>query len=334
MTRWLFTAFSFAVVIAMSVYAVRHNAPDGVTFFIPWQAHALAFLGFSIEVASRSLKLVWSAKAVGARLTLKTAVKTSLGGDFGASITPARSGAEPARYLILAESGMSIPDAMVVMYTELFFEMFSLVAVVGVILFVFDASAAARVTMTGIVGVYSAVICSMAVAAVMLTRGTLGDEPPSWTGRFMRGGRWAFVRRWVERIRGTVAAFKRMRFGWGAMSLLASFVHVGVRFTILPAIVLSMTSAAVPLGPLIVWPFTFIYGAGVVPAPAGGGAVEWAFHAALGGTIPAAAFAASLLWWRFYTFYLYIAGGAMVAGRMVLRAVREAHEVEEELGRA
>jgi len=56
-----------------------------------------------------------------------------------------------------------------------------------------------------------------------------------------------------------------------------------------------------------------------------------AFLAALGGVIGPSLFAAALLWWRFYTFYIYIVLGAIVAGNTALRAVRKAHEIEEEL---
>ena len=65
------------------------------------------------------------------------------------------------------------------------------------------------------------------------------------------------------------------------------------------------------------------------PAP-GGGFIEVAFRAALGGTIPAAIFAASLIWWRFYTFYLYILLGALAAGRTALRALRGNDEERRE----
>lgn len=336
MKRWLFTALSFAAVLGVSIYAVQAEAPAGVaSLLIPWYAHVLAFLGFAIEAGSRAFKLTWSAKAVGARLPFRTSLRVCLGGDFGASITPARMGAEPARYLILAESGMSIPDAMVVMYTELFFEMISLAAVVWVIVVFFDASPTARLALTGIVGIYSATILGLGALGLFLSWNHVTDTPPAWAAALrITGGKWAFVRRWVDRIRGTVEAFKRMKFRWGAASLASSIVHVGIRFTILPAIVYSMTTGIVPLAPLVVWPFTFIYGAGVLPAPGGGGAVEFAFHTTLGDTIPAAAFAASLVWWRFYTFYLYIALGALVAGNTVLRAIRETQDAEEEFERA
>jgi uncharacterized membrane protein YbhN (UPF0104 family) len=332
--RWLFTAISFAAVIAVSVYAVRSGAADGESLALPWYAHALALLAFTIEVVSRAYKLVWGAKAVRAKLHVQTAARVCLGGDFGAAITPSRSGAEPARYLMLAEAGVGVSDAMVIMYTELFFEVLSLAVVVAAMVLIFDVSTNARVALGGIIGVYAATVGGIGAVGYVLSRRTLGDVPPPWATRlWLTGGRWTFVRRWVDRVRTTVDSFRGMHLGWGAASLGASVVHVAVRFTILPVIVISMVGASAALAPLVVWPFGFIYGAALVPAPAGGGAVEFAFHAALDNTIPNNAFAASLLWWRFYSFYLYIALGVLVAGNTVLRAVRDAQDTEEELER-
>jgi uncharacterized protein (TIRG00374 family) len=332
--RWLFTALSFAAVIAVSIYAVRSEAGEGARLALPWWAHALAFLAFVVEVTSRSFKLVWGAKAVRAKLMFQTATRVCLGGDFGAAITPSRSGAEPARYLMLAEAGVSVSDAMVIMFTELFFEVLSLVVVVAAMVLFFDVSTNARVALVSIIGVYSATVFGIGAVGYVLSRRALGDVPPAWATRLhLTGGRWTFVKRWIDRIRGTVDSFKGMHLGWGLASLGASVVHVAIRFTILPIIVLSMVSSA-SLAPLVVWPFGFIYGAALVPAPAGGGAVEFAFHAALDNTIPNNAFAASLLWWRFYTLYLYIGLGALVAGNTVLRAVRDAQDTEEEFERS
>ena len=48
-------------------------------------------------------------------------------------------------------------------------------------------------------------------------------------------------------------------------------------------------------------------------------------HAAtLSSAIPEGIFVASLLWWRFYTFYLYILVGGLAAGDAALRALRPA----------
>jgi uncharacterized membrane protein YbhN (UPF0104 family) len=76
-----------------------------------------------------------------------------------------------------------------------------------------------------------------------------------------------------------------------------------------------------PLMPLLAWPLALQYGAVVVPTPGGGGLVEVAFRAVLGSSIPASAFGAALVWWRFYTFYLHVLLGALAAGRTVMRAL-------------
>ena len=55
------------------------------------------------------------------------------------------------------------------------------------------------------------------------------------------------------------------------------------------------------------------------------------FRAALGNDIPAELFAAALVWWRFYTFYIYILLGALAAGQTVVRAVRKTEEYESEV---
>jgi uncharacterized protein (TIRG00374 family) len=333
--HWILTAVSFAAVIGVSVYAVRSGAPPGADLFIPAQAHVLAFLAFAVELGARSVKLTWSAKSIGTRLPFMTSLRTSLGGDFGASITPARVGAEPARFLILAESGIPASAAMVILYAELFLEMLSLVVVVAALALLFDASGAATAAMIGVIGGYAAFVLGLGVLGVILSRSAVGADPPHWARRLrLHGRRWDMVQAWFTRLRMTVDAFRTMNYGWASMSLLASIAHVAVRLTILPIIVRSTTDAAVLLAPLVVWPLGIIYGAGVVPAPGGGGAVELAFRATLGRVIPANLFGAALVWWRFYTFYLYVGFGALVAGNTVLRAVRGVEEAEEELEKA
>ena len=335
MKRWLLTAISFAAVLGVSVYAVLSGAPHDVDLAIPFRAHLLAFAAFVAEVVARSLKLTWNAKAVGIELPFTTAVRTSLGGDFGAAITPARMGAEPARFLILAEAGIVASNAMVILFCELFFEVLSLAIVVIGVTVIFKASSNASLAMFGVVGGYALFVLGLGALGVILSRRTVGEEPPPWARTFrVHGKRWEIVQRWFVRLRLTVDAFKRMRYGWAVLSLLASVVHIAVRFTILPVIVYSMTTATVPLAPLVVWPLGIIFGGAIVPAPGGGGAVELVFRATLGHVIPPDAFAASLVWWRFYTFYIYIAFGALVAGNTALRAIREAEEIEEELERA
>lgn len=317
------------------MYAVRSGAPQGLDLSLPPHAHLLAFLAFAAELGARSIKLTWSAKAIGARLPFLTSLRTSLGGDFAASITPARVGAEPARFLILAEAGVPKSAAIVVLYAELFLEMVSLAIVTAIITLVLQPSASATAAIVGVIGGYATFVLGLGLLGLILSRGRLGVEPPRWARRVsLHGKRWAMVQSWFARLRMTVDAVRTMHYGWALAALVASIAHIAVRLAILPLIVAATTSVHVPLGPIVVWPLAIIYGAGVVPAPAGGGAVELAFRATLGRVIPPDLFGAALVWWRFYTFYLYVGFGALVAGNTVLRAVREVQEAEEELEKA
>jgi len=138
------------------------------------------------------------------------------------------------------------------------------------------------------------------------------------------------IQRWLSQVRTTVHNVKHIDLRWATASYLMSVVHVAMRLCVLPAIVYG-AGASAPLAPLALWPLGLLYGAAVVPAPGGGGAVELAFRATLAGVIGPSLFAAALLWWRFYTFYIYIVLGAIVAGNTALRAVRKTAEMEEEL---
>jgi uncharacterized protein (TIRG00374 family) len=257
-------------------------------------------------------------------------VRTCLGGDFGAAITPARSGAEPARFLVLRETGLRASSVLVILYAELFLEVFSLAAVVLGVAIVFRGAGVVLATLVSMVGGYAAVILGIGALALYLSRRTV-DEPPPWARRLrLTGGRWRTIQSALVKLRATIDSVEHVDVRPAVYAFLASVVHVGIRLAVLPALVMTSVPTA-PLAPLALWPLGFLYGAAVVPAPGGGGAVEVAFRAALGSAIPPSLFAAALIWWRFYTFYIYILLGAIAAGNTVLRAIRKTEEYEEEL---
>jgi uncharacterized membrane protein YbhN (UPF0104 family) len=331
--RWLVTALSFAALIGVSVYIV---AADWSTarFTLPPTSHLLAVGAVVLEVASRAQKLVWSAKAFGLRLPFVTAVRTSLGGDFGAAITPARSGAEPARYLILSEAKLAPASAVLILFAELFLEALSLAVVVTIVALIFHDAGRVLGALVGVVGGYSVFVLAIAALGLLLSRRGASGPPPRWALHLgLHAGRWRVVQRWLRQVRRTVDQVKDVDLGPAGLSLLASIVHVAVRLTILPALVLA-AAPGVALAPLALWSFSLFYGAVVVPVPGGAGAVEMAFRAALGDVIPPPMFGAALLWWRFYTFYVYILLGALVAGGAVMRALRKEREMEEEFEQA
>ena len=329
--RWLVTALSFAATLGVSFYMVAGWSHEGASLALPLSAHLFAILAVAVEVLARSLKIRWSAKAAGIRLPLGTALRTCLGGDFAAAITPARSGAEPARFFVLSESGLPASSALVIIYAELFLEVFSLAAVVLTVAVVFRDAGAVLYTLVGVVGAYACVILGIGAAALFLSRSNTHGPPPRWARRLrLHAGRWRTVQRALRKLRATIDSVERVNTGAAVSAFLASFVHVAIRLTVLPALVLTSV-ATVKLAPLALWPLGFLYGAAVVPAPGGGGAVEMAFRGALGDAIPAQLFGAALVWWRFYTFYIYILLGGLAAGSTVLRAIRRTEDYEAEV---
>lgn len=331
--RWLFTALSFAAVIGASVYFIAHWWGEGTSINLPLTAHLLALACVATEVVSRSWKISFGARSIGLRLPFMTSMRACLAGDFGASVTPARSGAEPARFLVLAEAGIPASQALVVLYVELFLEMISLATVVVAVAVVFHNAGSVLGALVGVVGLYSAFVLGVAVLAYALAKRPPRSKPPGWArALFLNERRWHVVERWLAQVRVTIEALRNVRMKWIVASFVASVIHVSVRLVVLPAIVYGAGGNA-PLAPLALWPLGFLYGAAVVPAPGGGGAVELAFSAALKNVIGTRLFAPSLLWWRFYTFYIYIVLGALAAGRTAIRALKKRDELEEELER-
>lgn len=326
--RWLLTALSFLAAIGVSLWVIRSSV-EGSPLGLPLTAHFLALAAVAAETVFRAGKLSLSARAIGERLSLGTALRTSLGGDFAAAITPARSGAEPARFLVLSEAGLRPSPAIVILFLELALELLSLVLIATVAVFALQGEGGMVRAVSAMLGGYAAFVLGLAGAAYVLSRGRASGPPPDWA-RTLRVS--ALVWRWLQRLlrhtRVSVDSVRAAHPAWLLLALLSSVGHIAARLTILPAIVFAY-DASVPLAPLIFWPLALIYGGAAVPAPAGGGLMEVGFKAALDGAVPSAIFGAALIWWRFYTFYLYVPLGALAAGHLVMRAMRRADRPQE-----
>jgi len=322
--RWLLAILSFAAAIGVSLYIVftswpHANHPVSVSLI----THAVLLGVALLELGVRGVKVRLSAVSLRIPMTYGTALRASAGGDFGAAITPARTGAEPARYLIMSEDGMPSANIILVIFAELFLEMISLAIVALAMFLVFRHSGAMIMGMVGLVAMYATfVLGTGALGFILAKRGTYGP-PPRWAQRIgLNAGRWRAVQRSLRQLRTGIEGMRHMRFGIAFLALGASILHIVLRLAILPIIVYSFGVKA-PAAPLILWPIALMYGSVIVAVPAGGGLIEVAFKEALGNAIPARIFAASLIWWRFYTFYIYIILGAIAAGGTVLRALRE-----------
>ena len=270
--RWLITIGSFALMFGASIYVVATHWPAGGMPSLAWAAHGAALLAACFEVMTRSLKIQASAYAVGLPLKFGTAVRVCLGGDFAAAITPARSGAEPARYLVLAESGMAPAGRVVVLFMELFLEMCSLALVCLLLAWTFRGRGASIGGLLGLVGGYSTAVLGAGMIGLMLARNSANGPPPRWAKRLgLHAGRWRGVQRTLRQLRSSVQSLKQANPGLMLIAFLGSVVHVLFKVATLPLLVFlgdrTFSLTMDTLAPLVLWPLALFYGGVVVPAP-------------------------------------------------------------------
>lgn len=319
--RWFITGLSFAVALTVALIVIASSWPEGgAPLGLPWWGHVLALTGVTFELTLRSAKIAFSARACGIPLAFGTAARATLGGDFASAITPSRLGAEPARFLVLSEAGVPAARALLVLFLELFVELVSLVVIAAVLLLIAQSSTA----LTGVVamvGGYATVVLGAGALAYVLARRRVIGPPPRWARAVgVHAGVWRRIRRALAHLRGSVEALRHARMPVMLLSLGCSVAHILGRLTILPIIIYAY-GAEVSLLSLVLWPLVLLYGGALIPAPAGGGALEFGFTAVMDDIIPVGLLAASLIWWRFYSYFIYVLLGAFAAGRTVMRAL-------------
>ena len=187
---------------------------------------------------------------------------------------------------------------------------------------VFRGSGAMILGMVGLVAVYALFVLGSGAIGFALSKRHAAGPAPAWAKYVgLKDGRWLAVQRALAQLSAGIDGMQRCARGLrrGRAAGVARARRAAAR--VLPVIVYSLGAQA-PLAPLILWPIALTYGGVVAPVPAGGGAIEFAFKATLGGAIPAQIFGAALVWWRFYTFYIFVILGAFAAGGTVLRALR------------
>ena len=321
--RWALVAVSFAAALGISAYIFWSGwARAGAPPHIPLMVHAIALAAVFAEIATRSVKIHWSAAALRIPLRFGTSLRVCLGGDFGASISPSRSGAEPARFLVLAKAGVPAAGTLLILFTELFLEMTSLAVLCAVLVFVFGGSGRVFPLMTSMVGGYAVIVLSVGAFGHVLAHRNAHGPPPRWARAIgLHAGRWRRVQLSLRSLRTSIAALRHARLGPMILAFFASMLHVSLRLAVLPVIALAM-DPSLPVSKLVLWPLVLLYGGAIAPAPGGGGAVEYGFKVAFSRVMSPAVLGGALVWWRFYTFYLYVLFGAIAAGGTVLGAMR------------
>jgi uncharacterized membrane protein YbhN (UPF0104 family) len=321
--RWFLVAASFAATLGISGYILWSGwKKSGAPPAIPLAVHALALAAVLAEVLTRTIKIQWSAAALRIPLSFSAALRVCLGGDFGASITPSRTGAEPARFLVLAEAGVPAAGSILILFTELFLEMTSLCLLCAILAGAFHGSGQVVSLMTAMIGGYAAIVVSIGAFGYLLAHRSAHGPPPDWARAIGLGpGRWRVIQRALRSLRSGITALRHARVMPMVGAFFASMLHVSLRLAVLPIVALAM-DPSLPLAKLVLWPLVFLYGGAVAPAPGGGGAVEFGFKFAFSGVMTPSVLGGALVWWRVYSFYLYIVLGAIAAGSTVMRALR------------
>jgi uncharacterized protein (TIRG00374 family) len=329
--RWLLAIVSFAAAAGVALWVIRSHWPEGgVPLGLSWWAHLMALGAVTFELTLRSAKIALSARACGIPLHFGTAARATLAGDFATAITPARVGAEPARYFVLREAGVPAAKALLVLFLELFIELVSLVIIAGLLLSFLPASGALK-GVAAMVGTYATVILGLGFGAWLVSRRRAAGPPPGWARTIGLGaGVWRRIQVSLRHLRASVDALRHARPSMMAASLACSVLHITGRLMILPIIIASL-GAKVTLTSLVLWPLVLLYGGALIPAPAGGGAMEFGFSAIMKDVLPPDIMAASLIWWRFYSYYVYVLLGAFAAGRTAMRALNQKAAIRAEL---
>jgi uncharacterized membrane protein YbhN (UPF0104 family) len=163
---------------------------------------------------------------------------------------------------------------------------------------------------------YAAIVSLASIAALALLRMPSPDEPPrSWVRLRLGAQRWENARRAIAEFKIQARRLSTLPALWTIGVVLATVVHIGARLAVLPTLALPLFAAtagsAPPLADMVLRPFFVLYATALLPPPGGGGGVEVTFAAALGDTLGPGALAATVVWWRIYTFYLSAALGAL-----------------------
>jgi|LakMenEpi03Aug12_release.lakeMendotaPanAssembly.Ray.scaffolds.fasta_scaffold284684_2 uncharacterized protein (TIRG00374 family) len=322
-SRWVLIVLSFGAMFGVSGWIVWSQWARGTDLpSIPLWAHALTFGLVGAEILARTLKIRLSAAALSIPLTFGTSLRVCLGGDFAGNVTPGRSGGEPARFLVLVEARMPTTNILLVLFLELLLELGSLIVLSFGFWFFFRGSGTTLGLIIGVIVGYASFVIGLGVAGYVLSRRNASGPTPAWVKRLgLHAGHWRRIQLSLRHLRGGVQALKSASQSWMLASFVASVVHVALRLSWLPVLVWSI-DRTVELAPLVLWPLILLYGSVAAPAPGGGGVVEYGFAKAFEGTLTPAVLATALIWWRFYSYYLYILLGSLGAGSTVMRALR------------
>ncbi len=314
--KWRVVLAAASILAGFSTIAVvTHRTGSDlrdVAFHLSPAVHLLALLLAVVEVGGRGMRFYLLARGMGVPLRLSSAILAPFLGDAAGAATPSRVGTDAGKLACLLRDGMGLGGGAAVLLGDLILE--AAIVLTGGLAILIIAPFAWLAVLGAMA--YSAITLVLGAAGVYMARLPSAKEPPRlWRRLRLAARRWRQVRvvgrGFLRRSRRLKSLSPRM---WVALYAVSAVHFVG-RLAMLPVVAWGVTPhQALPA--LVAWPLGLIWVAGFLPPPSGGGGVELGFLAAFSDVIPREGLAGSLLWWRFYAFYLTAISGA-VAGLLV-----------------
>lgn len=259
--------------------------------------------------AFNAVRIRYLAAALGLRLSPLVAMQTVMSAEFAGMATPANAG-WPATYIwLLGRRGLGVPEAGALVVLDQMIDLAFFAAAVP----------AALLASLGTVGTRwwpVAVALPFAGVALLFLTPRYYRPVALAVGRLLR--RWERLRRfrwrlarWLLRFRASVRLLLSMPRRQLVLVYLACGAHWAMRYGVLP-----LTFWA--LGDPISWSYLFLvqsitlFVGHLSMLPGGTGGVEVSFGVLLGPFVGADVLGATLLIWRFCTFYWYLVAGAPV----------------------
>ncbi|MDI9462769.1 MAG: flippase-like domain-containing protein, partial [Bacillota bacterium] len=116
------------------------------------------------------------------------------------------------------------------------------------------------------------------------------------------------------RFRETVAHINRRRLPLVLLPFFLTVLYWGLYYSIAP-VILAGFGVRAPFGTAVMWQILIILVLPYIPVPGGSGAVEFGLATLFSSFVPASVLGVFIVAWRFFTYYLTLICGAVLAFR-------------------
>ena len=276
------------------------------------EAHLICIALVLVDIVARTWRIQWILRGMHFDVPFGEALALNVVGDAASAITPLRVGGEPARMAALAHAKVPLTAGFVAITIEIIMMWPIVLAAGGWLTLIYAPSwwrTAGPELAQEIAKAWPWVLAVIVLSVVAW-----------WAARHLFPRASHIVQRSTRRA----LVYARRMPAW---PLVAGFpltlVSLAARVAILPVLALTLPDPP-PLGPLTFGSFALLYSQFLLPTPSGAGVVDLGFLGGAAGDLREHE-AALLLAWRFYTTFVLVALGFIVAirqyGRPVVAAI-------------